>query len=288
MCEARGADTTAMNPRIALLGDIGGHLDVFTSSLVKVGVDVERGAVPEDLVVIQVGDLVHKGPRSDECVALADRLLRNNDGRYIQLWGNHDAAYVGGPDVTSRPAVTAISAAAQNTIRSWYDQGLARLAVAIYTKELGAVLVTHGGLTLGLWEEIGSPDNVDAAAGRLNALLVNPLVAFRPGWLMTGVYDRAAGVTCPRTGAELAGPWLERGSMPFSQIHGHEGVWWWPGDKFHDDVPAAVIKEAYVDHVRRWCGVTVGDTRLWSIDWVLGVVAPEDSWDPLVLAGSTR
>src|SRR5690606_784480 len=128
-----------------------------------------------------------------------------------------------------------VDARTRSTYRRWYNEGRASLAVAIDTVELGAVLVTHGGLTVGLWEEIGCPGSAAEAATLLNGLLQDPGRAFRPGWLMTGVYDRAAGVTCPRTGAELAGPWLEQGWMPFHQIHGHEGTWWWPGDRFHDD-----------------------------------------------------
>jgi hypothetical protein len=74
--------------------------------------------------------------------------------------------------------------------------------------------------------------------------------------------------------------------MPFSQIHGHEGVWHWPSEAFHADVPDAVRTAAHVDHDERWSWVTVGTKRLWSIDWVLGVDAPLLPWHPLTLAGS--
>ncbi len=271
--------------RIHLIGDIGGHQKVFESALHLAGVDVASRHIPEDTVIIQVGDLVHKGPDDDACVALADELLAS--GRYIQLWGNHDAHYIGGPDVSARPGVRPVSAASVATFRRWADTGAARLAVALDTVELGPVLVTHGGLTLGLWQQLGSPADAGEAAASINALLADPAVAFRPGWLMTGVHDRAAGVTCPRTGAELAGPWLERGRMPFNQVHGHESTWRWPHERFHDDCPPEVAAATTLDHTRRHCWVTVAGLRLWSIDWVLGETAPEGvDWTPLQLEGT--
>jgi hypothetical protein len=270
--------------RIHLIGDIGGHLDVFAEALILAGVDVAARAIPEGTLVIQVGDLVHKGPDDDGCVALADDLLAT--GRYLQLWGNHDAHYIGGPDVSARPGVSPVGPASTATFRRWADTGAARLAVALDTVELGPALVTHGGLTRGLWQELGSPADAGEAAMRINALLTDPERAFRPGWLMTGVHDRAAGVTCPRTGAELAGPWLERGAMPFHQIHGHESTWWWPHDRFHDDCPPEVAAATTLDTSRRHCWVEVGGMRLWSIDWVLGAAAPAGvDWSPLALEG---
>ena len=270
--------------RVAVIGDIGGHLDVFESALASVGVDPCAASIPKDLRVVQVGDLVHKGPSSEGCVALAGRLFTT--GRYIQLWGNHEAHYVGGPRVTGRLDAADAGEQVAKVLRSWHASGAARLAVALDSQEMGPVLVTHAGLTVGLWEELGSPETPTEAAHRLNALLGDPARAFRPGWLMTGVHDRSAGVTCARTGAELAAPWLERGRMPFSQIHGHEGVWWWPGERFHGDCPDSVRRASRMDQARRFCEVAVGERRLLSVDWVLGKEPPSMSWKPLVLSGS--
>jgi hypothetical protein len=270
--------------RIGVIGDIGGHLDVFERALVCLGVDVASAGIPPDLTVVQVGDLVHKGPDSGGCVALADRLLAS--GRYVQLLGNHEAHYLGGPDVRARPGVQEIAPAAAAVLRRWHRQRTARLAVAAETTEYGEVLLTHGGLTFGLWRALGSPSSLSLAADRLNSLLDDPAAAFRPGWLMTGVYDSSAGVTCPRTGVELAAPWLERGEMPFSQVHGHEGVWYWPSDAFHEDCPPAVRAASTVDTVRRLCSVEISGRVLLSVDWVLGEVAPAGEWEPLLLDGA--
>ena len=63
------------------------------------GADLDSGVVPEGLAIIQVGDLVHKGPDSGECFALADRFLVSSPGRWVQLVGNHEAQYLGGTPV---------------------------------------------------------------------------------------------------------------------------------------------------------------------------------------------
>jgi hypothetical protein len=270
--------------KIALIGDIGGHIEVFEAALEHAVVELASRTIPADTLVVQLGDLVHKGPADDACVALADDLL--GSGRYVQLWGNHDAHYVGGPDVSARPGVIKVCPNTAEVLRRWYAEGNAALALALHTEEMGPVLVTHGGLTVGLWERLGSPTSAAVAAAALNELLVDPAAAFRPGWLMTGVYDRAAGVTCPRTGAELVGPWLDATELPFTQIHGHEGVWWWPGQCFHDDCPSQVAALSGRDDDRRFCWVQIGSKRLLSIDWVLGSHAPKDHrWEPLILHG---
>lgn len=121
----------------------------------------------------------------------------------MQLWGKHEAHCLGGTSVTARPGVVPVCAAAASTLQGWYASGAARLAVAIDSDELGQVLVTHAGLTVGLWEELGEPGTPPQAAARLDALLDSPEEAFHPGRLMTGVHDRAVGVTWARAGAEI-------------------------------------------------------------------------------------
>lgn len=90
-----------------LIGDVGGHLPFFEDALTAAGVSA-GGVVSEGVVVVQVGDLVHKGPDSDACVSLAGKLLDRNPGRYVQLLGNHEAHYLGGPSVAGRSGVTPI------------------------------------------------------------------------------------------------------------------------------------------------------------------------------------
>lgn len=241
--------------------------------------------IPPGLVIVQVGDLVHKGPESDACVALADSLLRTNPEHYVQLVGNHEAHYLGGPSVSGRAGVVEVSSETRATLERWWETGLMRVAFpASDTEEFGPTLVTHGGLTAGFYREIGSPNTVEAAAKLLNNMAGEPRAVFRPGALMTGEIDYAAGPLCPRSGAELAASWLEEGAIPYSQVHGHEGVWWWPNNDYHDDVPQGVRDIANRDEHRRFSWVTIGGRVLYSVDPVLGGTMPKGFLGaPLVL-----
>jgi len=270
----------------AVIGDVGGHLSFFTDVLDRVGWDPASACLDPSVVVVQVGDLVHKGPDSQGCVRLADRLMRANPHSYVQLVGNHEAHYLGGPDVSGRVGVVPVDPATVDMLRSWWDSGRVRVAYAVPdTAQFGPVLVTHAGLTAGFWRELGSPATVEQAADVLNGPARISGEVFRPGGLMTGLVDPAAGPLCALTGQELADGWVQAASMPFSQVHGHAGVWSWPGCGFHDDVPARVRAVSSVDPVRRFCWVDVAARVLFSVDPVLGLsVPPGYSPQPLWLS----
>jgi hypothetical protein len=44
-----------------VIGDIGGHLSELRTELVRLGAGPD-GWLPDDLIVVQVGDLIHRGP----------------------------------------------------------------------------------------------------------------------------------------------------------------------------------------------------------------------------------
>lgn len=62
--------------RVLLIGDVAGHLDVLRWALGAHGVDLDTATIPDGLVVVQAGDLVHRGPDSAGVIALVDRFLR--------------------------------------------------------------------------------------------------------------------------------------------------------------------------------------------------------------------
>ena len=271
------------HPRIAIIGDIGGHYEAFLKMLDYAGVDIESATIPAGLSIIQVGDLVHKGLDSDACIQYAVRLLNNNPNQYVQLIGNHEAHYLGGPDVSHRSGVYRISEASMEILTHWWAQGIMKLSVALRT-EIGDILVTHGGLTKGFYEnDLVSPQTAQETSRRLNS--IDDVSAFRPGYIMTGIITLDAGPLCPRTGIELLAPWLDSGSVLFHQIHGHEGVWWWPDARWHDDVPQRIRDEAVVDWVSRQSWLDIGTHRIWSIDPVFGNNKPERVPNPLILGG---
>lgn len=52
----------AVGPTVAVIGDVHGQLTALRELLVSLGADGNTCELPHDLVIVQVGDLVHKGP----------------------------------------------------------------------------------------------------------------------------------------------------------------------------------------------------------------------------------
>lgn len=211
-------------PRIALLGDLSGHLRPLLTTLAELGVEVDDRNVPrqvrwpDDLVVVQVGDLVHKGPVSELVVAVVDTLFRRT-GAWIQLLGNHEAQYVpGGIDFWVPPVDRRVG----ERITEWWHEGFLRPAVAVDDAERGPVLVTHAGLTVRAWRALDEPDHVGAVRAlhepdnHAAHVLAAGVMAAR---------DADPGVTWTEPKQELRSPWLVQarvgGRVPFSQVHGH-------------------------------------------------------------------
>ena len=208
---------TRRSERVAMLEDVQGRLDVLVDALDRLGVSLDSDW-PDDLVVVQVGDLVHRGPSSAGVVALVDQLISLSGGRWIQLIGNHEATYLPGgrwhvPNDEHLPDETIA------TIRRWHERGTAQLAVAVED-----VLVTHAGLTRSRWDVLGQPATSAEAADAINAeLRSDPEAAFRAGWMLAGVssLDADPGVIWAHTTCELYPGWQHAASVPFGQVHGH-------------------------------------------------------------------
>ena len=115
-----------LGPGLAALGDVGGWLAPFWEALQELGIDPDTLELPEETVVVQVGDLIHKGPDSEEIVALVDRIMAASPGRWRQLVGSHEAQHLGGPEFWDSDCSPALIW----TLRSWWDNGQAALAVA--------------------------------------------------------------------------------------------------------------------------------------------------------------
>lgn len=211
-------------PRIAVLGDLSGHLKPLLTTLAELGVEVDdrnvprRVTWPDDLVVVQVGDLVHKGPVSELVVAVVDALFRRT-GRWIQLLGNHEAQYVpGGVEFWVPPLDRRVG----ERLGEWWEEGFLRPAVAIDDARRGPVLVSHGGLTVRSWRALGEPDHLGSVtalaqpAHHAEHVLAAGVMAAR---------DSDPGVAWTEPRRELRSPWLVLadvgGHVPFSQVHGH-------------------------------------------------------------------
>ncbi|SDT23082.1 Calcineurin-like phosphoesterase [Friedmanniella luteola] len=266
--------------RVAVVGDLGGHLEELTAELVRLGADPVSGRLPDDLTVVQVGDLVHRGPDSEGVLALVDHLLRTQPGQWVQLVGNHEAQYLAEPlfDWPER-----LGAAGRATLRRWWSSGLMRVAAAVTTAE-ESYLVTHAGLTTGFWRDVlGGTEDVRDAGRLLNALAgEHEAELFRPGHMLTGRRPaRAAGPVWAAAATELVPGWADR-RLPFSQVHGHSSVYDWRQLRFR--VPADLVRVTRLDEEAKHATTTLDGGRLVGVDPGHGR-EPVRPWRALELAG---
>jgi hypothetical protein len=265
--------------RVAVIGDVGGHLAALRRELVRLGADRDTGELPADLTVVQVGDLVHRGPDSAGVVALVDRHLRHRPGQWIQLVGNHEAQYLAAP-AFSWPE--RLDDATADTVRGWWSDGLMQVAVVVPDAGARDVLVTHAGLTAGYWRQIlGAPADAVRAADALNHLIGDhDPVLFRPGQMLTGRGpELAAGPLWAAAATELVPGWMGAG-MPFDQLHGHTSLYAWDERRFA--AREEIARRTTVDVTARHESTKLGGSRIIGIDPGHGRVASPSwrAWQP--------
>ena len=276
--EGRGADGPIR--RAALIGDIGGHASELEEALAGLGCDTATGTVPTDLVVIQLGDLVDRGPDPAAAVGLADRFIRHAGGRYLQLFGNHEGQRF--TDLHLRHAGP-LPRETLETIQRWWTDGRAHLAVALDTQELGPLLVTHAGLSPQAWRDLGAPGTAEDAAR-----LIERWVGHDAGRAFTPAPPGAGdgfhpGVTWGEP-ADVYADWLaEADPPPFGQVHGHASAWSWKHRRWRKRTPAAVRAAAVaVDADRCHVQVRIGGRAFVGID-PGHLEEPRRPWAPLLL-----
>jgi hypothetical protein len=259
---------------VAVIGDVGGHLAELRRELVRLGADERTGELPADLTVVQVGDLVHRGPDSAGVVRLVDRHLRGRAGQWIQLVGNHEAQYLTAPAFAWPERLDDASA---DTVRAWWSDGLMHVAVALRDDDGGQVLITHAGLTSGYWRQVlGAPADAFRAAEGLNAFIgVRDDVIFRPGQMLVGgAPDLSAGPLWAAAATELVPGWLGAG-MPFSQVHGHTSLYAWDERRFV--ARQEIARRTTLDEPARHESTKLGAVRIIGVDPGHGR-APGASW----------
>jgi hypothetical protein len=213
--------------RIAVIGDVGGHATPLREELVRLGARPD-GRLPEDLLVVQVGDLIHRGPDSAQVIDIVDFYLRTQPGQWIQLIGNHEAQYLR-PAVFQWPEPDTLGRKHIRTLNRWWRDGAATVAAAVDTAG-ESYLITHAGVTAEFWNAmLGGPATAVAAARRINELATAGVDSvFCAGVFLHGTIVPAAGPLWADTATELLPGWADR-RMPFSQIHGHNSITKWRG-----------------------------------------------------------
>ncbi|WP_033342473.1 metallophosphoesterase [Catenuloplanes japonicus] len=247
---------------VVIVGDVGGCADQLAAVLPALVEDPEAA-------VIQVGDLVDRGPDSPGVLKLVGERLAEAPERWIQLIGNHEAQYLGVVDpFTPEPLAAAESA----LLNDWWLRDRMRVAAAVRTAQGEELLVTHAGLTVGSWRELGSPVTAATTAELLNT---------RPDALLRSF----TGPLWADAGPELYEGWLgDPAFPPFGQVHGHDTIVdfearaWRCGER--------IRQRTSVDWAARHTTTVINRTTFIGVDPKHGRRgAPE--WSPLYLRNAT-
>lgn len=252
--------------RIAVVGDVGGHADQLRQALREL--EVASGHWPQDLVVIQVGDLVDRGPDS---LGVLDTVASLLGGRWVQLTGNHESQYLpGATPFWPEP----LPPAGVEQLREWWANGRMQVAAAITTNG-EEFLLTHAGLTVAAWQQLGSPVSAAQAADLLNG---RPDLIWQMG---AHARDEQAGPLWAESGAALHEPWMRYdGIVPFGQIHGHSTIVHFGQQRWRCE--GRVRQRATVDWHARHVRVRIGGRLFIGVDPGHGVTGAS-SWQPLLL-----
>lgn len=233
-----------MAKKIFVFGDTGGHSLPLWRALTKLGVDLETGYIPEEIQIIHLGDLIHKGPNTESIVNVVDKLIKNNPGRWIQILGNHEFQHIEGSPYFWR---CNCSETTVNIINEWFETGNASASYALTQshnvlnipalniESSSPVLFTHAGLTYDWWKASGSPD-ISQLESILNTLPVDLITT--PG-LLLGVENSKPGPVWAIGNTEVFESWSQQPNvdMPFAQIHGHTSSYSWGRKQWWLDNP---------------------------------------------------
>jgi hypothetical protein len=221
-----------------VFGDTGGHGNAFIEALVEIGIDIKTMKLPEDVRIIHLGDLIHKGPDSNILLQLVDQLIDANPDHWIQLLGNHEFQHIKGAPAFWRCDCDVTSV---GIINNWWVTGKATASFALpsFTQlevEVSAkpklpipkmgMLFTHSGLTRPFWKEIGSQPDAVATSLAINAAPIK--VVSRPGVMLYNphVQNHNPGPAWALASDEVFNSW-NGAEMPFIQIHGHTTPFSW-------------------------------------------------------------
>lgn len=275
--------------RVAMIGDVHGHFGELRDALVSLGADPLTLRLPDDLTVIQVGDLVHKGPGSWEVVRMVDQYRREQPDQWVQLVGNHEAHYVNEKLFSWQGEVDEDT---ESILRAWWESGWMRTSAAV-TRDVGdEILVTHAGLTHSFWRLVlDAPTSAVDAAARLEALRDSDMPwLWMPGAMLTGEVDKFAGPVWAEAGAEVYDDWFQAeraqgAQAPFHQVHGHSTPYAWRFGKWYAPL-------ALQPHIRRnmrthQTAITVAGKTIIGIDPGHGK-SPVPEWSPLVVQGTVH
>ncbi|GGN35639.1 3',5'-cyclic AMP phosphodiesterase CpdA [Actinoplanes campanulatus] len=119
---------------VVVIGDVGG----CSAELARV---LEPLIGAPDTVVVQVGDLVDRGPDTPGALRIVAERMAEGSPRWVQLLGNHEAPYVGGEPFWPEP----LSEPDARLLERWWLTERLRVAAAVRTGGGEDFLITHAG-----------------------------------------------------------------------------------------------------------------------------------------------
>ncbi|AEB45490.1 metallophosphoesterase [Micromonospora maris] len=131
--------------KVMIIGDVGGCADQLSQAVASAQAD-------PDAVMIQVGDLIDRGPDSPGVLTFVRQRLKD-PRRWIQLVGNHESQYLGAEMFWPQRLPDEDAA----LLKSWWLRDRLRVAAAVRTVDGEELLVTHAGLTVDAWRRLGEP-----------------------------------------------------------------------------------------------------------------------------------
>jgi hypothetical protein len=267
--------------RVAVIGDVAGPVDELRAELRRLGADPGTGRLPDDLTVVQVGDLIHRGPASDAVIALVDGYLTRQPARWVQLVGNHEAQYLREPafDWPER-----VSSRSRDTLLRWWRERRMLVATAVLGDD-ETFLITHAGVTTDFWRgTLPAPRSAVQAAALINSMVGKETdVVFRAGAMLHGRRrigtarddgprdegSRAIGPVWAATACELLPGWLGT-TLPFSQVHGHDSIFDWQRRCFRanpdTDVADELAQRTVVDEDAKHETTALAGGRIIGVD----------------------
>jgi hypothetical protein len=234
-----------------IFGDTGGHADALISALESIGLDIVTMKLPEDVRVVHLGDLIHKGPDSEKLLAFVDKVMEENPGQWIQLMGNHESQYFKGAPWFWNDRIDVHGLA---VLGKWKQEGLIHYAYALdhndLTVEISAkpklpipadkdILLTHSGITQWFWTKLKKPKTAKESADLINSMSIHEVS--QAGVMLYGPSKHLKpGPMWALSSEEVYLSWLKSGvDMPFIQIHGHTAAFNWMLRKWWANTPKA-------------------------------------------------
>lgn len=214
--------------RYVVFGDTGGHFQQLKNGLIKAGMS-EDYVLPKDTTIIHCGDLVNKGPHSNELVFMVEEIRLKNPNRWIQIMGNHEAQYLGGYHFTDN---NTLDSTGSTILRKWNMQNFIHLIYCIpehakvvtsqeeyYLKK--PTILSHAGLSYPFWKMYLKKYKMKDYNDILNNTPI--FTVHKPG-IMLGEYYNIKSPTGPIWAHgihEVWTLWQQKNKAKFNQFVGH-------------------------------------------------------------------